>query len=60
MNDLVTNNQVDISEYVIPSKLFTTTKAWGINVKVYYLTDLHLEYHINPETNIDQQIIDIT
>lgn len=59
MNDLVTNNQVDISEYVIPSKLFTTTKAWGINVKVYYLTDLHLEYHINPETNIDQQIIDI-
>ena len=56
MNDLVINNQVDISEYVIPTKLFTTSNTWGTNFKVYYLTDLHLEYHINQKANIDKQI----
>ena len=56
MNDLVTNKQVDISEYVIPSRLFSTTRAIGTYEKVYYLTDLHLEHYINLSLNVAEQI----
>lgn len=56
MNEIIPSQQLDISEYVLPSRLFTSSKSFGNSVKVYYLTDLHLEYYIKPTDDIDKRI----
>lgn len=56
MTELVPLNQIDISEYVVPSKLYRTSDAIGEFIKVYYLTDLHLEHNIKSTDSIDEEI----
>lgn len=58
MSELTPLDHVSLSEYVIPSKPFTTTDVIGCGINVHYISDIHLEHHIKPK-NYEKNINNI-
>lgn len=56
MSELIPLEQINLSEYAIPSTLYSASKDMECYVDVFYLTDLHLEYYIEQGEDIENKV----
>ncbi len=57
MHDLVlSSKKINALDYVVAPKSFTSSEAIGERLIVYYISDIHIEFHIDISVDIDLQI----